>query len=133
MTVKDVYGQRKATDVFMSGMIDDNTLRVLCASTMGETTESSVVYLTLEAESAGTYSMDIDNAIISANSSTYTMSNSSFLIAIDNDATGISDLGDEASRNAVVYDLTGRKLMSNGSKSSLQKGIYIINGHKITK
>ena len=133
MTVKDVYGQRKATDVFKSGMIDDNTLRVLCASTMGETTESTVVYLTLEAESAGTYSMDIDNAIISANSSTYTMSNSSFLIAIDKDATGISDLGDEASRNDVVYDLTGRKLMSNGSKSSLQKGIYIINGHKITK
>ena len=133
MTVKDVYGQRKATDVFMSGMIDDNTLRVLCASTMGETTESSVVYLTLEAESAGTYSMDIDNAIVSANSSTYTMSNSSFLVSIDNDATGISDLGDEASRNDMVYDLTGRKLMSNGSKSSLQKGIYIINGHKITK
>ena len=40
---------------------------------------------------------------------------------------------EEASRNDVVYDLTGRKLMSNGSKSSLQKGIYIINGHKITK
>jgi hypothetical protein len=133
MMVKDVYGQTKASNVFMSGMKDDNTLRVLCASTMGETTESSVVNLTLVADSEGSYIIDIDNAIISANSSTYAMSNSSFLIAIDNDATGISAMSDEASSNDVVYDLTGRKLMSNGNKSSLQKGIYIINGHKITK
>ena len=133
MTVKNVEGQTKASDVFMSGMIDDNTLRVLCASTMGETTESTVVNLTLVADREGTYSIDIDNAIVSVNASSCTMSNCSFLVGIDNDATGISSLNDEASSNDVVYDLTGRKLMSNGNKSSLQKGIYIINGKKITK
>lgn len=133
MTVKDVYGQTKASDVFMSGMIDDNTLRVLCASTTGETAENTVVNLTLVADSEGSYNIDIDNAFVSANASSCAMRNSSFLVAIDSEATGISTMGDESSSNDVVYDLMGKKLKSNGNVSSLQRGIYIINGKKITK
>ena len=133
MTVKDVFGQTTASDVFMSGMIDDNTLRVLCASITGETAESTVVNLTLMADSEGTYSIDIDNATVSVNASSCAMRNSSFLVAIENEVTGISTLFDEASSNASVYDLTGKKLKSNGNTSSLPKGIYIINGKKVSK
>jgi len=133
MTVKDVYGQTKASDVFMSGMIDDNTLRVLCASATGETAENTVVNLTLVADSEGSYNIDIDNAFVSANASSCAMRNSSFLVAIENEVTGISTLFDEASSNDLVYDLMGKKLKSNGNVSSLQRGIYIINGKIITK
>ena len=131
ITVKDVGGQTTGSDLFMSGMIDDNTLRVLCASTTGETTESSVVYLTFVAESAGPYSIDIDNAIVSANASSFAIYESSFLVDIDSNATGISTLCDEAAGNASVYDLTGK--MWNGDMSKLPKGIYIINGNKFSK
>ena len=61
------------------------------------------------------------------------MRNSSFLVAIENEVTGISTLFDEASSNDLVYDLMGKKLKSNGNVSSLQRGIYIINGKIITK
>ena len=133
LKVKDVSGQTTSSDLFNSRLIGDNTLRVLCLSTTGETSEGSVVNLTLLADHEGTYNIDIDNAIVSANASEYTMSKSSFLVDIDSEATGISTLGDEASGNAVVYDLTGKKLMGNGNISSLQKGIYIVNGKKVTK
>ena len=133
LSVNDVSGQTNATDLFLSRMLDDNTLRVLCASTTGETAESSLVNLTLVADREGTYNIDIDNAIVSVNASTCAMSKSSFLVGIDSDATGIRTLIDEAGANAAVYDLTGRRMNCKGNISGLQKGIYLINGKKISK
>ena len=133
MTVNNVSGQTKASDLFMSRMIDDNTLRILCASSMGETTEGTMVNLTLVADREGTYIIDIDNAIVSANASTYVLSKSSFLVDIDSNATGIRTLSDEIGGNAVVYDITGRRMNCNDDISGLQKGIYLINGKKISK
>ena len=133
LSVNDVSGHVNASDLFLSRMIDDSTLRVLCASTTGDTTESSLVNLTLVADREGTYNIDIDNAIVSVNASTCAMSKSSFLVGIDSEATSIRTLNDEAGIDAAVYDLTGRRMNCNGNISGLQKGIYLINGKKISK
>jgi len=133
LTVKDVSGQTKASDLFMSRMVNDNTLRVLCASTIGETSESGVIAITLAADSEGIYTIDIENAILSANGATFVMNESSLHVDISSNSTGITTLTEEFGSNATVYDLTGRMLRYDGNASSLQKGIYIINGKKISK
>ncbi|MBR5715100.1 MAG: Ig-like domain-containing protein [Bacteroidales bacterium] len=131
LTVKNIYEQTNAFDLFMSRMINDNTLRVLGASTTVGTTESTIIYLTLEAEDESIYNVEIDNAIIASNTSAYALNNSTFLVSVGSDATGISNIGDEVDNNDVVYDLTGNKKIYNGDNSTLQKGIYIINGNKV--
>lgn len=130
LAVKDVSGLSTSSDIFMSGMINENTLRVLSASATGVAAESSVVYLTLEADYEGTYNIGIDNAIVSENASSYVMSNSSFLVGIGSYTTDIS-LSNKPIKNDVVYDFTGK--MRNGDMSRLPKGIYIINGKKVIK
>ena len=130
LVVKDVSGQTTSSDLFLSDMINDNTLRVLYASTTGEVAESSVVYLTLVADDEGIYNIDIDNAIVSVNASQYVMSKSSFLASVGNNTTGIS-LSNEQAANNVVYDLAGK--MWNDDMSRLPKGVYIINGKKVIK
>ena len=130
LTVKDVSGQTNSSDMFISGMISDYTLRVLYASTTGEVAESSVVYLTFMADSEGTYDIDFNNAIVSVNASSYAMDKSSIHVGIGNNTTGIT-LNHESASNDVVYDLTGK--MWNGDMSRLPKGIYIINGKKVIK
>lgn len=130
LVVKDVSGQTTSSDLFLSDMINDNTLRVLYASTTGEVAESSVVYLTLVADDEGIYNIDIDNAIVSVNASQYVMSNSSFLASVGNNTTGIS-LSNEQAANNVVYDLAGKMWIDDMSR--LPKGVYIINGKKVIK
>ena len=131
LTLKDASGLTRSYDLFMSGMINDNTLRVLNVSTIGEPTESSVVYLTLLADGEGTYNIIINNAMVSANASTCALSNRSFLVGVGSDANGISALSDELGISDVVYDLAGK--VWNGDMSRLPKGIYIINGKKVIK
>ena len=130
LTVKDVSGQATSSDMFMSGMINDNTFRVLSASATGVTAESIVVYLTLEADDEGIYNIGIDNAIVSANATPCVLSNSSFLVGIGSNTTDIS-VSNKPIKNDVVYDLAGK--MRNGDMSRQPKGIYIINGKKVIK
>lgn len=133
MSVKDVSGQAKASDLFMSRMINSNTLRVLSASTIGERVENTLVNVTLEAQHEGLYSIGIDNAILSADASSYYMNSSALRVDVNNSITGIKTIGDDACSNSVVYDLYGRKVMDKSNTSTLQKGIYIINGKKVSK
>lgn len=130
LTVKEVSEKSSSSDLFLSDMINDNTLRVLYASTIGEVVESRVVYLTLMADSEGTYNVDIDNAIVSANASPYFMSKRSVLISVGSNTSGLS-LSNEPSNSGVAYDVTGK--MWKGDMSRLPKGVYLINGKKVIK
>ena len=133
MSVKDVSGQTKASDLFMSRMINGNTLRVLSASTTGKKAENTVVYVTLVAQHEGLYSIDIDNAVLSADASAYSLNKSAFRVDVNSAVTGIGTIANEAGSNNAVYDLYGRKVTDKCNTSTLQKGVYIINGKKITK
>lgn len=134
MSVQNVSREKKGSDLFMSRMTDGNTLRVLSASPTGEVSENTVVYVTLAAKQEGLYSLDINNAIVSADAVTYSMDKSSFMVGIDKGTTGIATVdGMTDGNNGVAYDLTGKKVEYDGNAASLKKGIYIINGKKVSK
>ena len=63
---------------------------------------------------------------------TYLESNSSANISlfIDGEATDINEISSATQIVEGVYDLQGRKM--NGDLNTLQKGIYIVNGKKVT-
>ena len=49
-------------------------------------------------------------------------------------ATGIMELADDEKTNGACYDLSGRRIANSSAnirKSSLPKGIYIVNGRKV--
>lgn len=133
MSVLNVSREKKGSDLFMSRMTDGNTLRVLSASPTGEVSENTVVYVTLAARQEGLYSLDINNAIVSADAVTYSMDKSSFMVGIDKGTTGIATVDGMTDGNGVAYDLTGKKVKYDGNAASLKKGIYIINGKKVSK
>jgi hypothetical protein len=53
-----------------------------------------------------------------------------FVISLG-DATGISEIEDGANGNNSVYDLQGRKIVTDkAANRKLGKGVYVVNGQK---
>lgn len=51
---------------------------------------------------------------------------------IDDEATGIVGVTGGQANTDTVYDLQGRLVKTDGNLNNLQKGIYIVNGQKVT-
>lgn len=51
---------------------------------------------------------------------------------IDDEATGIMGVTDGQTNTFTVYDTQGRIVKTDGNLNDLQKGIYIVNGQKVT-
>lgn len=127
----------KQTDLFTSGLVNGNTVRLLSASSKGyifEGTEGTVAYITLIADkdiTEGDYVVNVNNIVVSANGNTVIPENTKFIAHIVG-TTAITDVMSVNGDNS-VYDLSGKAIMKSGSFERLNKGIYIINGKKIVK
>lgn len=136
VTVKNAYlstdrTNAKATDLFTSSMIDNNTLRVVCASTTGaefEGAEGSVARIVLVADNSyiNDNIVNVENIILSSNAEVVMPQALSFVLRAAG-TTGINSINADA--DATIYDLTGKKMNCN----RLQKGVYVVNGKKMVK
>ena len=112
--------------------------RVICASiTNNELPEGDVVRLKLRVANDVDNILEFmaDNIVLSdVNAIRHEASPVNIAINMD-DATGIVDLSSTFSgSNGTIYDLCGRKIISQFTifNSQLSKGIYIVNGKKVS-
>lgn len=126
------------TDFCASKMIDENKLRVLCASTKNNPVEGSdgrFIAITLVADQMA------ENSIITATNGVLTLNGNSSRLAETRAEISIADpLGIEAiiaaGEPVTVYSASGIIVLSNASAADLRnlpEGMYIINGNRIIK
>ncbi len=118
---------------FSSRMIDDRTLRLLCASTDGASindNETVAARITFVIESGMCVEACLTNVMISQNGSVNNLSPLSFMVSASGNVTGVKEPKSLDSQD--VYDLSGKR-MNVDSIDDLGHGVYIVNGKTIYK
>lgn len=120
-------GERNG-DMFMSNMVDDTTLRILCASTIGDNFDTPVMHLTFKSTADfQDANVAVDNIVTSKDGVVAKAAAVSFGVFTDEVTaiTNINGIVDDA-----VYDITGKMI---NLKNTVSKGVYIINGKKVIR
>ena len=128
--VKDVRFTGKSNHKVTFREMDGNVVRVIVVSLTNETFSGNEL-LDVMIDSAQDAEISIENACVATrNGAVSKVQNAS--AKIGGNATAIDQLLDGMAR-ADVYDLNGKLVKKNAATvAGLQKGIYIINGKKIT-